>query len=249
MKVIDIIEATQMRSVGDLTSDTPKQTTSNSVPAAVAGASVALPAGSAVDKNIKKARRLNRRFKGEALLKTAVARVLPRVSQTAAFKAIPYAGLAAGFWFGAKSALKGDYMGAALEVATSLPWVGLVSAAGGISIIVAREVYNDIYEDPADPKRFLALEDDLRDDPEGTWARIKQIAGYVKSSVENNIEDARDEMERKSAVMKDVQAWNDEQRKSVSKPDDIKWASAATGNVPQARKALKNRQATGQEYK
>jgi hypothetical protein len=255
MKVIDIIEATQMRSVGDLETGKPKVADTR-VPDAVAGGAVAVGAGSKADDALKRARKINRRFKGESVLKVAVKRVLPAIAKRQAGKAIPYVGLVAGLYFGANSLMKGDVLGAGLEVATSLPWVSLFGAVAGISIAVAREVYDEVYEDPADPTKFKALEDDLRDDPEGTWARIKEIAGYIKTDIEERLEDAKvelDNMARKQRVMKDVSAWNDEQRKSVRSADDIKWnpdqTKPATGNVPLARQAFNQRQKTGQLYK
>jgi len=251
MKVIDIIEATQMRSVSDLTSGKPKAIDTH-VPTAVAGGAAAIGAGAKADAITKRAGRLNRRFKGEAVLKTAIARVLPSVVKRQSGKAIPYLGLVVGLYFGAKSAMQGDALGAALEVGSSLPWVGILAATPAIALIVAREAYNTVYEDPANPSRFLALEDDLRDDYDGTIARLKELGGWVTDAIDSNLEDAKaelDAMERKRAVMKDVQAWNDEQRKSVSKPDDIKWGGAAVGNVPLARQAFNQRKRTGQEYK
>jgi hypothetical protein len=253
MKVIEIIEATQMRSPDDLLTGKTK-TPDTYVPDAVAGGAVAVGARSKADTITRRAGRLNRRFKGETVLKTAVARVLPKIARSQAAKSIPYLGLVVGLYFGARSLMKGDYMGAGLEVGSSLPWVGLMAAIPAIALAVTREVYDTVYENPADPTRFLALEDDLRDDYEGTTARLKELGGFVKSSIDSNIEDAKvelDAMERKRQVMKDVSAWNDEQRKSVKQASDIKLDPnmPATGNVPMARQALKNRQRTGQEYK
>lgn len=246
MKVIDIIEATQMRSVDDLESGKGKRPDTR-VPDAVAGGAVAVGLGAKADSAVNRARKINRRFKGESVLKVAVKRVLPAIAKRQAGKAIPYIGLVAGLYFGARSLMKGDPMGAGLEVATSLPWVSLFGATLGISIAVAREIYDDVYEDPNDPTAFKSLEGDLRDDYAGTVARLKELGGYIKADIDEQLEQARHDIEAK----KDFAAWNDEQRRAVKSADDIKWDpnKPATGNVPQARKAFNQRQKTGQLYK
>jgi len=250
MKVIEIIEATQMRDLDAMGTD--KGPDSN-IPAATAAATMAIPAGAAADKVLKRARKLNRRFKGESVLATAVKRILPRVAGNAAFKAIPYAGLAAGFYFGAQSALKGDWLGAGLEVATSLPWVSLLGASVGISVIIAREVYDTVFEDSENPGKFVALEADLRDDYEGTTARLKFLSTIISGVIKDNIEEAKTSIEKKKQQAAQVQQQSDAERKSVRSAKDIKFAdtpgNAAVGNPQLARQAFNSRQRTGQEYK
>lgn len=247
MKVIDIIEdlTTQQRSNTDLLAGKDKHP-SNNLPGAVAGGAATIGVGAKVDDITKRAGKINRRFKGEAVLKTAVARVLPSVAKRSAVKSIPYLGLIAGLYFGVDSLTKGDYLGAALEVGTSLPWVGILAQVPAVCLIVARGVYDTVFEDPADPKRFVALEDDLRDDPEGTWARLRMLAGLSEKDIEARIKEAKQRMDDQ----KEVGDFMNDQRKSVKSAKDIEWSQGpATGNVPLARQAFNQRQRTGQEYK
>jgi hypothetical protein len=189
--------------------------------------------------------RLARKFKGPAVANQVLKQALPAAIKKGALKAIPYAGLVIAGYFAAQSAVRGDFMGAGLELATGIPWVGIVEAIPAIAIIVARDVYDDLYEDPANPTKFLALEADLRDDPEGTKKRLGFIQDLIVRMVKSRVDDAKDAVEQ----AKRTQAYSDAERKSVSSAKDIEWGSAATGNVPAARRAFNQRQRTGQEYK
>ena len=122
----------------------------------------------------------------EAAVKSAVKSTIAGGMKNYFLKNIPLGiGLLFSAGAGATRAVQGDWTGAAAEVAAGaasfVPVFG-TAAGTGINIgLMARDVYKDVYK--------TNIEDDYRDDPEGTKRKVNFIMSIIQSSL-NDIEKA-----------------------------------------------------------
>lgn len=121
--------------------------------------------------------------------KEAIKKGLIKRLGTTIIKKIPLIGLGAGLIFGVQRALEGDFTGAGAEVASgaaaTVPAVGTLASMGIDTALVARDVYNDTYGTPENPKPF---DTDLKNNPELVNERKNEIIGELKKLVETKEE-------------------------------------------------------------
>ena len=112
-------------------------------------------------------------------VKAAVDKVVRKQGYKVAAKSIPFLGAIAGVGFSIERAIKGDYVGAVLDLgAAGMSGTGL-GAVGGAALSVtaiARDAYAAAYPDET-------LEQSMIDDPEGTQVKFGNILEMVKASL------------------------------------------------------------------
>ena len=110
-----------------------------------------------------------------------IAKSLPKLTAKGFFSSIPLAGTIIGVGFAVPYLLKGDWIGAALSISAGLTsnavGVGTVASWGMIAYAAAREIYADVYSDQVG--HAVTLEQDYAADPQGTRARIKELADQI----------------------------------------------------------------------
>jgi len=111
---------------------------------------------------------------------------LPQLLTKGLLKSIPLAGPVIGMAFGIKSLIKGDTVGAALEVGTSFG--SLITAIPGIAYIAARDMYSEYYT--GEDGKLVTVEADMLDDPQGTKTRIDFLMNEIKEELETQLKQA-----------------------------------------------------------
>jgi len=193
MKVIDIINEEPL-------DRRPRMGRDDSALAGVAGATAA--GGIAADR-IKDARgktvskqvgrelaltsRFARKYRGQPVLLKVLSRVMPLALKRGALKSIPLAGAIIGGYFAAQQLAKGSVGGAALEIASSVGslWTSVPLTA----LIIARDVYDQVYMDPAKPDAFVSVEQDMIQDPKGTTERLAMIKDVIVDTIGDGLKD------------------------------------------------------------
>lgn len=193
MKVIDIINEEPLNRTARMGRD-------DSGTAGVAGAAAAAgvaadrtkgASGKSVSKEIGRdlalTTRFARKYRGEPVLLKVLARVMPLALKRGALKSIPLAGAIIGGYFAAQQLAKGSVGGAALEIASSVGslWTSVPLTA----LIIARDVYDQVFMDPARPDAFVSVEQDMIQDPEGTTKRLGMIKDVIVSTIGDGLKD------------------------------------------------------------
>ena len=110
-----------------------------------------------------------------------IAKSLPELTAKGVFSSIPLVGTAVGVAFAIEPLLKGDWIGAALSLGAGLTsnavGVGAVASWSMIVYAAAREIYGDVYSDQVGHP--VTVEQDYAADPQGTRARIKELADQI----------------------------------------------------------------------
>lgn len=149
-------------------------------------------------------KRFVRRYRGTGALTATLAKILPQAAKKATLKSIPLAGWLISGYFAGQQLAKGDYTGAGLELASGLG--SMITVLPATAVIIARDVYDSVYMDPAKPDAYVSLEQDMIRDPAGTQARLKELAGFIETMI--------------SSKLDDLAAWS--QEKGLTQSDDRK---------------------------
>lgn len=139
-----------------------------------------------VKRGVKVAGRFIRKYRGDAILTKALARVLPQALKQGALKSIPLAGIIISGYFAGQQLAKGSITGAAIEIASSLgsAWTSIPATIW----IITRDMYDQMYQDPDNPDAFVSVEEDLIRDPEGTKERLNFLKRVITKVVTDNLE-------------------------------------------------------------
>lgn len=123
-------------------------------------------------------------------IKEKIAKVMAKSVPKAMGKAIPGWGAAVGLAFAAQKLMSGDWLGAAIETAGGVPFVGIPAIVAGI----VRDTYSEIYSEEG--KTPVQMETDpLRNE------RLPEIFEMAKSSVANFLSDKEKEKETGATQM------------------------------------------------
>jgi len=186
MKVIDIInEAPVERTWRGGRDDSALAGAAGAGAAGVAVATKNRQSVAAAADSLKVGGRFVRRYRGDTLLLNALAKVLPAALKKGALKAIPLAGIIIGGYFAAQQLAKGSIGGAALELGSSIgsAWTAVPATVW----VIARDVYDQMYMDPADPDAFVSIELDLIKDPAGTKERLEFLRQVITKVVSDKL--------------------------------------------------------------
>jgi hypothetical protein len=111
---------------------------------------------------------------------------LPQLLTNGLLKSIPLAGPVIGTAFGINSLIKGDTVGAALEIGSSFG--SMLTAIPAIAYIAARDMYSEYYT--GEDGKLVTVEADLLDDPAGTKTRIDFLVEQIKEELETQLKQA-----------------------------------------------------------
>jgi hypothetical protein len=180
-----------------------------------------------------------------AIIAHALTASMGRVMKNAALKSIPYAGPLLGFYF-AYDRYKNrpdDYAGMALEVATGFAG-SLGAALGGISYIVARDVYYAVVQEtkkqPLPEPEYVQLSGNFEQD----LAKYPQVVNQLRKQIAEAIEL---KLKETAAEAKEITAQSKIDRNLA--PASYDSGPLAGWTHPQVTKAFNQRSKTGREYK
>ena len=120
-----------------------------------------------------------------SVIKGLVAKMVPAAMGKLAAKALPFGlGALTGTVFGAWDWMKGDKVGAAMDVAAgaaaAIPAVGTAASIMITVAQIARDIYNELYKTPEDPFPF---DSDVKNNPALLKERSADITKEVKDTV------------------------------------------------------------------
>ena len=137
----------------------------------------------------------------ESTIKQAAKPSVEKLVVKAGSKSIPLIGGLIGTAFAVPRMLKGDFVGAGLEIASGVGGIS-TSVAGGL-LLAARDVYNEVYKNP-ETGVLANLENDLVTDYDGTKERLTKITNVIDTLINESLKQRKSDTAKAAEMNKPV---------------------------------------------